>query len=55
MNKVIYLMFFALLTNVTWSQKLYVGSGAAILILPGTVLVAENEVEFDAAGRLTTT
>jgi ribosomal protein S11 len=44
-----------LLTNVTWSQDLYVGSGAAITTLPGSVLFAGSNVSVDAAASLTTT
>jgi hypothetical protein len=55
MNKVIYLIFCILLTNVIWSQDLHVGSGAAITTLPGSVLFAGSNVSVDAAASLTTT
>ena len=44
-----------LLVNVTWSQDLYVVSGAAITTLPGGVLFAGSNVSVDAAASLTTT
>jgi hypothetical protein len=48
-------MFCMLLTNVTWSQDLYVGSGAAITTLPDGLLFAGSNVSVDAAASLTTT
>ena len=55
MKKFIYLMLCMLLTNVAWSQDLYVGSGAAITTLPGSVLFSGSNVSVDEAGSLTTT
>jgi hypothetical protein len=42
-------------SSLTWSQDLYVGSGAAITTLPGGVLFAGGNVSIDAAASLTTT
>ena len=55
MKKIIYLMFCMLLTNVVWSQDLYVGSGAAITTLPGSVLFSGSNVSVNASASLTTT
>jgi hypothetical protein len=55
MKRLIYLIICILLTNVTWSQDLHVGSGAAITTLPGAVLFAGGNVSIDAAASLTTT
>ena len=48
-------MLCMLLTNVAWSQDLYVGSGAAITTVPGILLFAGSNVSVDAAASLTTT
>ena len=50
-----HLMLCMLLTNVAWSQDLYVGSGAAITTVPGILLFAGSNVSVDAGGSLTTT
>ena len=55
MKKIIYLMFCMLLTNVVWSQDLYVGSSAAITTLPGGLLFVGSNVSVDASASLTTT
>jgi hypothetical protein len=55
MKKITYLIFCMFLTNITWSQDLYVGSGAAITTLPGGVLFAGSNVSIHAAASLTTT
>jgi len=44
-----------LLTNVTWSQDLYVVSGGAITTIPGVLLFAGSNVSVDAGASLTTT
>ena len=44
-----------LLTNVVWSQDLYVGSSAAITTLPGGLLFVGSNVSVDASAGLTTT
>ncbi|MFT4801088.1 MAG: hypothetical protein ACI93N_000853 [Flavobacteriaceae bacterium] len=54
MRKVTYLIFCMLLTNITWSQDLYLSSGAAITTIPGGVLFAGSNVSVDAAADLTT-
>ena len=48
-------MFCMLLTNVTWSQDLYVGSGAAITTLPGSVLFAGSNASVNSVASITTT
>ena len=48
-------MLCMLLTNVAWSQDLYVGSGGAITTVPGILLFAGSNVSVDAGGSLTTT
>ena len=55
MKKITYLIFCMFLTNVAWSQDLYVGSGAAITTVPGILLFAGSNVSVDAAASLTTT
>ena len=42
------------LTNITWSQDLHVGSGAAITTVPAGVLFAGSNVFVDAAASLAT-
>jgi hypothetical protein len=54
MKKIIYLIFCMFLTSITWSQDLYVGSGAAITTVPGGVLFAGSNVSVDVAADLTT-
>ena len=55
MKKIIYLMGCMFLTHVSWSQDLYVGSGAAITTLPGSVLFVGSNTSIDGSGSLTTT
>ncbi len=55
MKRIIYLICCVFLTNVAWSQDLYVGSGAAITTLPGSVLFVGSNTSIDAAASLTTT
>jgi hypothetical protein len=55
MKKITYLIFCMFLTNITWSQDLYVGSGAAITTIPGGVLFVGSNASVDAAASLTTT
>jgi hypothetical protein len=55
MKKTIYLMFCMFLTYVSWSQDLYVGSGAAITTLPGSVLFSGSNVSVNPSASLTTT
>lgn len=54
MKKITYLIFCMFLTNMTWSQDLYVGSGAAITTIPGGVLFAGSNVSVDGAASLAT-
>jgi hypothetical protein len=54
MKNITYLIFCMFLTNITWSQDLYVGSGAAITTLPAGVLFAGSNVSVDAAASLAT-
>ena len=55
MKKITYLIIYiTFLTNITWSQDLNVGSGAAITTLPGSVLFAGSNVSVHAAASLAT-
>ena len=55
MKRIIYLISCVFLTHVSWSQDLYVGSGAAITTLPGSVLFVGSNTSIDALASLTTT
>jgi hypothetical protein len=55
LGRIIYLFFSMFLANVTWSQDLNVGSGAAITTLPGSVLFVGSNATVNASASLTTT
>jgi hypothetical protein len=55
MKRVFYLICCVMTSNVTWSQELHVGSGAAITTLPGSVLFVGSSANVDASASLTTT
>ena len=53
MKKIIYLMFCMLLTNVVWSQDLYVGATGVVRIAPTAFVYAGAEVSIIAGGDVT--
>ena len=53
MKKIIYLMFYVLITNAIWSQELHLASGGQMTSQPGTVIYVDNNVTIHSEASLT--